>query len=218
MFNVCPLCGDYSDEKLVVAEESVAVCESCGYRHRFKMMPMFVITGASCAGKTTVGLNLPDLLPECVCLESDILWRDEFNKPEEDFATYRNLWLRMVKNISQSGRSVVLIGSAAPGQFEACAEYRYLTGIKYLALVCDKNELRRRLTARPNWRKSGTEDVVEKMLTFNSWLMEEAEKSDILDVLDTTNVSSLQTTASAAEWVRKCLRKMKLPNAVPNKP
>jgi hypothetical protein len=206
MFNVCPGCGEYSDDKEIRGQ--TAICRACGYSHPFKRLPLFVITGASCTGKTTVGLHLPDRLQqECVCLESDILWRDEFNKPEDDYRDYRNLWLRMAKNISQSGRPVVLIGSSTPGQFEACSEARYFSRIHYLALVCQDQELERRLTSRPDWRKSGSPEVINSMLSFNRWFGDNAIRSNI-QLLDTTKSAVDETIESVIHWIRDSISKV----------
>ncbi len=208
MFNVCPGCGEYSDDKQVITRAGVAfaVCEKCNYQHPFKMLPLLVITGASGTGKTTVALRLPAALNDCVCMESDILWQDLFNKPEEDYKTYRNLWLRVAKNINQSDRPVALIGSSTPGQFEKCAESRYFSKICYLALVCDEAELVKRLKARPSWRNSGSEEVLKNMINFNRWLIENAAKTrPAMSLLDTSNLTVDDTVAASKAWIERSL-------------
>jgi DNA-directed RNA polymerase subunit RPC12/RpoP/predicted kinase len=202
MYNVCPACGQYSEEEIDPAGPH-AVCPACGHRQRFRRLPLFVITGASGAGKTVVCLGLVEVLRECVVLESDILWRSEFDRPEEDYRTYRNLWLRLVKNIAQGRRPVVLCGSVVPDGFERCPERRYLSGIHYLALVCDDDELIRRLRARPVWRGSSDEAFIERMLNFNGWFRRNAAGSQPpVDLLDTTHITVDETVARVADWVR----------------
>ena len=115
-------------------------------------LPLFVLTGASGAGKTAVCLALAAKMSECVFMESDVLWRTEFATPDDGYRAYRNLWLRVAKNINQAGRPVVLCGSAIPEQFEGCPERRYFSTIHYLAMVCDDNVLMERLLSRPGWR------------------------------------------------------------------
>ncbi len=140
-------------------------------------------------------------------MESDILWQDVFNKPEEDFKTYRNLWLRVAKNISQSDRPVALIGSSTPGQFEKCAESRYFSKIHYLALVCSEAALVKRLKARPSWRNSGSEEVLKKMVNFNQWLIENATVTrPSMSLLDTSNQSIDETVAETKSWIERSLR------------
>jgi broad-specificity NMP kinase len=215
VFNVCPGCGEYSDDKQVITRDggAFAVCEKCNYQHPFRMLPLLVITGASGTGKTTVALRLPSIVTDCVCMESDILWHDAFNKPEEDYKTYRNLWLRVAKNISQCNRPVALIGSSTPGQFEKCPESRYFSKICYLALVCEEAELVKRLKARPSWRDSGSEEVLKNMINFNQWLIENAAKSrPTMSLLDTSNLTVDETVTATKSWIERSL------DAIPEPP
>lgn len=177
------------------------MCPECGHEHEFLQLPMFVITGASGTGKSTVMLRLAGTVQDFVCLDSDILWCDAFNKPDDDYMQYRNIWLRVVKNIAQSGRPVALFGSSTPGQFERCVERRYIGEIHYLALTCDDDELERRLKARPGWRKSGEEGVLTNMKQFNRWLRENAAATG-MTLLDTTGKNIDGTVNATIRWMR----------------
>lgn len=202
MFNVCPGCGEYSDAKVIVTSPLGAVCPNCQHEHRFISLPLFVVTGASGTGKTTVALELIKTSQDVVILDQDILWSDAFNTPEDDFQNFRNTWLRLVKNIHQAGKPVVLFGSAIPEQFEACAERRYLSKIHYLALVCEESELKKRLTDRPHWRKSGSQENLKRMIDFNQWLSENAAQlQPPITLLDTTSVPVSQTVRSMSDWL-----------------
>ena len=77
----------------------------------------------------------------------------------------------MAKNISQSGRPVVLFGAGmgVPDNLEACVEWRYFSKVHYLALVCDDAGLVKRLQSRPAWRHSADPAFVEEQLRFNQW-------------------------------------------------
>ncbi len=142
-----------------------------------------------------------DVIP----LESDILWRRGFDSPDDDYHEYRNLWLRLCKNISQAGRPVLLCGSVSPGQYESCVEYRYFARIHYLALTCEDQVLAARLRTRPSWRNSSGEDFIEKHLRWNKWLKENAHKQD-LALLDTGDVSIEDTIERVETWIHDRLR------------
>jgi hypothetical protein len=203
MFNTCPGCGQYSVEKTIDPAGPFAVCPFCGHRHRFLQLPLFVVTGASATGKTTVCLALQSSLPECVVLECDVLWRPEFADPENDYRAFRDVWLRLAKNIGQAGRPVVLCGSAIPAQYEPCPERRYFSVIHYLALVCDDAELVHRLEARPGWRGSSDPATVENMLGFNRWLKENAQTTQPpMTLLDTTWLAIDESARRTGNWVR----------------
>jgi broad-specificity NMP kinase len=206
MFNVCPGCGQYSEAKDVIPLPTVAICKFCSYGSPFLSLPLFVVTGASGSGKTTAALKMARQASNVVVLDQDILWRDEYNTPEDDYRDFRNDWLRMVKNIHQSGRSVVLFGTAIPAQFEKVPERRYIGKIHYLGLVCEATQLKKRLMERPAWRKSGIEENLADMDVFNQWLKDNAEITDPkIKLLDTTSITVLETVAAIQEWVNENL-------------
>jgi hypothetical protein len=125
MFNVCPKCGEYTEIEDIDPAGPFAVCPICHHRHPFAWLPLFVVSGASGTGKSTVCLHLPAALPECVAMETDILLGQVTATPDDNYRSYRNAWLRIAKNIGQGGRPVVLCGTALPDQIEPCPERRY---------------------------------------------------------------------------------------------
>jgi predicted ABC-type ATPase len=203
MFNVCPQCGEYSVEKTIDPTGPFAICPFCHYAHPFLQQPMFIITGPSGAGKTTICLALVSLLSECVVLESDILWGAFTGTEENKYYDSRNIWLRVAKNIGQAGRPVVLCGTALPEQFETCPERRYFSTLYYLAIVCEDTLLKERLQQRPQWRRSGSDDFIKQMLTFNHWLREHAAGTNPpMTLYDNSRRSVHETTKDIAEWIR----------------
>lgn len=212
MFNVCPQCGEYCVEKTIEpsdpgsAKTTYAICPFCHYAHQFLQQPLFIIIGASGAGKSTVCLALVPILKECVVMESDILWGMVRATSEDNYHGYRNTWLRVAKNIGQSGKPVVLCGTAVPGQFEACSERCYFSTLYYLAMVCDDSILAERLLQRPTWRQSGSPDFVERMLEFNRWLkLHAGTTKPVMTLLDTSHCSLDETVEEVSNWIRQRL-------------
>ena len=115
MFNVCRHCGMYTPEREV--RGNVAVCSFCGGETVFVRQPLFLLSGACGVGKTEVCRHLPALTQEVVALEGDILWESRYNSPENKYRPYREMWLRVCKNISQAGRPCLLCGCVDPDQF-----------------------------------------------------------------------------------------------------
>jgi len=206
MFNVCPKCGEYSVEKPIDASGPFAICPFCGYAHPFLQLPLFIITGSSGSGKTTICLELIPLVQECVILESDILWGAFPADPENNYRDYRNLWLRVAKNVGQSGRPVVLCGTATPEQFEACPERRYFSTLHYLTMICDDQLLEERLKQRPVWRQSGSTESIKGMIRFNRWLREHASSTyPPMTLLDTSHRSISETVRDVTQWLHQRL-------------
>lgn len=211
MFNVCPQCGEYRADKTISfseeTTESVALCPICGFRQKFLRLPLFILTGASGTGKTTICLKLAEKTKTVVVLESDILWRAEFDQPETDYRDYRETWLRLCKSIAQAGKPVVLCGAGVPAQFERCVERRYFSEIYYLALTCDGAMLAERLKNRPAWRNSGTEENIRQHVEFNKWLKNNARTANPpFDLLDTTNLSIEKSVEAVGQWIGGHLR------------
>jgi len=205
VFNVCPACGEYTVEKAVLCPGPVAVCPHCGHRHPFLQLPLFVITGASGSGKSTVALDLvPILRGEAVVLEADILWGPEFAAPEDDYRRWREIWVRLATNIGQAGRPVVLAGTFLPDQLEALPERRYFSAVHVLGLVVDEVDLAERLRIRPQWRGSSRPDFIDAMIRVNRWIADNAAATTPpIRLLNTSELSREETVAQAAIWVRR---------------
>lgn len=206
MFNVCPNCGEYRADKAIAPEGDYAICPDCRFRHKFVRLPLFILTGASGAGKSTVCLGLAARMKQVVVMESDILWRAEFDQPETNYREYREAWLRVCKNISQAGRPVVLCGAGVPAQFEQCIERRYFSELHYLALICDAQMLASRLRGRPSSRASSDDEFIKGQVVFNRWLLNNAQKTEPrMTLLDTSELTVDETVEKVERWVRSFL-------------
>ena len=199
--NVCPACGEWSDDLVVAAEEAVLVCPACGQRRPFARLPLFALTGPSAAGKSAVATILAGQLQPCVVLEQDLLWLPGQLDPADEHRQFRRLWLRLVAAQHQNGRPVLLCGTVVPGQLEACPERRLVSQIHYLALVCEDAELEARLRARPAWR-AWTDEKVARMMAFNQWVKRHAATTTPpMQLLDTSGRSVQDSAAGVRAWV-----------------
>lgn len=115
MLHVCPKCGRYAPE-LSFAPDGVR-CPFCGEHTPIRRYPLFLITGASCAGKSTVTRELYLHDSRVAAIESDILWDERWREMGDNFRAYRAMWLRLCQNISHAGKPVVLCGCCDPSQF-----------------------------------------------------------------------------------------------------
>ena len=208
MFNVCPVCGVYEATREVIAapdsDLACARCASCGAEIPFHQRPLFVVTGASGAGKSTIGLELMRRDTGFLALESDILWGAIDASNEAGLNRYWNTWLRMVKNIHQGNQSVILCGTVEPDRLERQVERRYIAQTHYLALVSDPDEQAQRLRLRPGWRDSSDPEFISRHVRFNQWFIDQAAVGEpTWSVLDTTNTSVADSADSVLDWVHK---------------
>ena len=207
MFNVCTACG-LSHVELEFDGSGHLVCASCGGRRAFRRLPLLMVGGPAGAGKSTVGAALLGELSEAVVIESDLLWRREFDTPEDGYKEYFRLWLRLAAHISQSGKPVALFGAgfAVPHNVEARPERRLFKAVHYLGLVCDDEVLVSRLRARPSWRNT-TDELIHEHVKFNHWLKEHAATTEPpVTLIDTTSAAVPVTAALVASWVRGRVR------------
>jgi hypothetical protein len=213
MINVCFQCGAYRADKFVDPEGPVAICPECGFRHAFVQLPLLVVAGASGAGKSTVCNMLVGRIRRVVVLDADTLWRAEFNSPTDNYRAFFEVWLRMCKNISQSGRPVVLFGAGfgVPQNIEPCVERRYFSSVEYLALVCSDTSLAERLERRPVWRGSRGAAQIEEQKRFNRWFKNYGVSKPAVALLDTTDVEATETAEQVRRWIDEMLDRADVP-------
>ena len=167
--------------------------------HPVNKQPLFVITGASCVGKSTICEVFFREGKRYILMESDLLWQDIYNTPQDDYAAYRRLWMRVCANISQIGMPVVLCGCAVLKQFESQPERALFTEIHYLALVCNEAVLEYRMCTG---RKVSDESWIRASMDFNWWLGENAgETQPNITLLDTTHLTPEQAAVIAQRWI-----------------
>jgi hypothetical protein len=206
MMNVCLQCGIYHANKKIDPSGPYAICPECGYKHLFQQLPLVIIGGASGTGKTAICQNLLGRMTKAVLLDSDILWRPEFNTPETNYRDFFETWLRVCKNIAQSGRPVVLFGAGAgvPENIENCVERRYFSKIHYLALVCADDLLSERLRQRPTWRGTREQTYIQAQIQFNHWF-KSYDSQPVIKLLDTTKASLEETTQQVEAWINESI-------------
>ena len=203
MLNYCRNCGKYHADKIISPDGKDMICPSCNEKQPLKRMPLFIITGASGVGKSTISIELYKKETDYIVMESDILWFDFFNTFEDNYRTYRETWLRVCKNISKAGKPVVLCGCSVPEQFENCVERRYFSEIHYLACVCDSDSLKKRLR---QGRGVNDENWMEGSISFNQWLKDNADKTEPnITLLDTSIRSIEESSEFVDKWIRERL-------------
>ena len=204
MLNVCLNCGLYRADKIIDGAGPYAICPECGHRHPFRRLPLFIVSGASGAGKSTACHHLLSRVTDAVLLDSDILWRPEFERAGTDGPSFFETWLRVAKSVGQSGRPVVLFGAGVgvPDNIEPSVERRYFADVHYIALVCADDELASRLQNRPRWRRTHDPDYVARQIEFNRWFKRrEPGLTPVIELVDTTSASVSSTAEHISAWI-----------------
>ncbi len=175
---------------------SVLQCPRCGTERDVSgRLPLFVVTGASGAGKTTVTSALTQVLANCDVFDVDVT----LHVAALGWDVWRNTWLQLAHAIALNGRPTVLCGSLMPDQL-AGLPARHLVGpIHFCNLDCPDDVLVERLRARPPWRGCTPEFVAEQR-RFAGWL-----RSHVTPSFDTSGVGPEAVALQIARWVRALL-------------
>lgn len=172
---------------------AVLRCPRCGDRQRIPVKPLFVVTGPSGAGKTTVTAPLRRLLPECDVFEVDLT----LHNAAAGYDNWRNTWLQLAYGVGLNGRTTILSGSLTPDQLERLPFRKLIGPIHFCVLDCSDDVRAARLRARPAWRDSSSEEVIVQNQRFAAWLRER-----ISPCFDTGAVSPERSAEQVASWVR----------------
>ena len=170
-----------------------------------RKLPLLVVSGASGAGKSAVYQSLLDKVSEVVMLEGDLIWRPEFDKPETKYHEFFETWLKICRDISQSGRPVVMFnaGMGVPENIEPCEGRQYFSKVHYLALICDDNILADRLRQRTERRNCSAPEDIKGQIEFNQWFINEGPKVEPpVDLFNNTGVTIEETAKQVASWIR----------------
>ena len=160
--------------------------------------PLFIITGASCVGKSTICNELFKKESAYIVMESDLLWHEIYDTPEDNYYAYRQLWMRVCGAISQGGKPVVLCGCNTPEQMESLPQRKWFLNVYYLAFIAEEKVLKERLKKREVY----DEKWILSSLHFNRWLKDNAHLTQPkIDVLDISDLTLSQCVQYVDQWI-----------------
>lgn len=201
MFDVCTSCGERLTEHRFSREIALHICPYCGHKEAYRRHPLFIVTGAGGSGKSTICLPLARRLATATVLDTDLfLGATEFDA-SNDYMDFRDYCLKVARDVGQSGRPVVLVGTASPGQFEKCSNAAFFRSIHYMALVCQDHLLEDRLQGRPHWRGVDTMSI-NTMVEYNNWLKDRIDDVEYdVRLVDNSTMNVLRTVDMIIQWV-----------------
>ncbi len=85
-----------------------------------KKQPLFIVTGASGVGKSTLCNELFINGKEYIVMESDLLWNDIYNTPEDDYSEYNRLWLRVCAILHKLESLLYYVDAEYPDNLKIC--------------------------------------------------------------------------------------------------
>ncbi|MFC6332079.1 AAA family ATPase [Paenibacillus septentrionalis] len=138
-------------------------------------LPLFIVTGASGVGKTTVMHELRKLLPDFVVFSTD---NDNFGTTSSklEYQDRYNLLLHFAHAVALSGRGTIICGTCMPWDAEKCDMYQAFREVCFINLHCDDATRNHRLRNRED-KATWTDDMLKQHEQFAQWLLDNADSA-----------------------------------------
>lgn len=203
MINTCSKCGNTRTDKIIDKERSIVICPECGHEEAFKFAPLYLIGGAGGCGKTAVCKALVGKTEDIIPIDGDILWENNRFSIENPHDFYE-AWLRICKNISQTGKRVALFhaGAGTPSNIIPCLENRYFSDIHYLGLYCSDEALKKRLLKRRAAGGFAPDSFIESMQNLNHFWRDYNNDEIPMDKIDTTEMTVDEAANKVLLWLK----------------
>ncbi|GGG12201.1 hypothetical protein GCM10010912_65780 [Paenibacillus albidus] len=163
--------------------------------------PLFIVTGASGVGKTTVMHVLRDLMPEFVVFSTDI---DNFGTTAEklEYQDRYNLLLHFAYSVALSGRGTIICGTFMPWDAQKCDSFNKFSELCFINLHCDDSTRNSRLQNRED-KAMWTDDMLKQHEQFAQWLLDNAETeyNPPMPTIDTTATPPSQVAEQIKRYV-----------------
>ena len=197
MISMCPHCGSNRWNKTATATH--ITCPECGHSWPYRRGPLLLLTGCSGVGKTTTATRLFGMTKDFAVLDADM-----FYIPDD---SQLSSMLEKVCNLSaafnQQGTAILWTMAGGLDCIKDTYHRQFLSEIKCLALTCEPDELRRRMT---EGRHITDERWLEGSREYNEYFRTHHELGDVhFDKLDITRLSPAEAAEQVLAWMNRKL-------------
>lgn len=197
MIAQCIKCGNYAWDKTV--EDNKISCPKCGHQWTFRKLPLFVLTGCSGIGKTTTAHELMTDAVDVVVLDSDFFYSLLPHETPEDYLHQIEMLEDLSKNIMQSGKPVLWAMAGNLDKLNSVYNRRFFSDIFCLALVCEEDTLRQRMT---RGRRITDEDWIQSSIQYNNYFKNNTAINDMsFDICDTEGKDPMEVAEEVKKWI-----------------
>lgn len=175
---------------------STTRCERCDAELEPSIYPLFIVTGVSGVGKSSVIPALIGHLPEHIVLDVDELYGLGLKFGWE---VKRNALLRFAAGIGRNGRSTVLCGTIYRDGFSSLPARTSLGAIHFLNLHCDAELREQRLRPRLE-RLSWTEEKIQEFFRNHRRMAAEFQ-DEFEETVNVTEMSIGEVANVITEWI-----------------
>ncbi len=197
MISICPHCGSNRWNK--TATTTHITCPECDHSWPYRRGPLLLLTGCSGVGKTTTAVRLFGMTKDFAVLDADM-----FYIPDD---SYLSSMLEKVCNLSAAfnQQSTAILWTMAGGLdcIKDTYHRQFFSEIKCLALTCEPDELRRRMT---EGRGITDERWLNGSQEYNAYFRTHDALGDVrFDKLDITHLAPAEAAEQVLAWMNRQL-------------
>ena len=198
MISICPHCGSNRWNKTATATH--ITCPECGHSWPYRRGPLLLLTGCSGVGKTTTGVALSLMQKDFAVLDADMFY---IPNDREIISGMLEPVCRLSAAFNQQGTAILWTMAGGPDCIKDTYHRQLFSEIKCLALTCEPDDLRRRMT---EGRGITDERWLNGSREYNEYFRTHNELGDVhFDKLDITRLSPDEAAEQVLNWVNKQL-------------
>ncbi|SMF79028.1 hypothetical protein SAMN05661091_1653 [Paenibacillus uliginis N3/975] len=164
-------------------------------------LPLFIVTGASGVGKTTVMNELRVILTDFVVFSTD---DDNFGTTGSkiDYQDRFNILLHFANSVAKSGRGTIICGTFMPWDAQKCDTYNHFSKLCFINLHCNDETRNFRLRNRED-KAMWTDEMLKSHEKFAQWHLDNAETAydPPMPIIDTTSTRPSEVAEQIKKYV-----------------
>ena len=177
--------------------QGTAICSQCGAENEIPSVPLFVVTGGSGCGKSTVSIGLLRKRNPYLVVDADFLAHGKGGLDTWD--AYYNYTCIVSLTLARNQRPIVLVGGMHPSQVENAKTSAFFSAVHFLVIACDATAQTARLKGRSATQPA--EESIDNAVKQSRWIVEGAGQRPNATVLDTTGWTREQAVSYADRWI-----------------
>ena len=198
MISICPHCGSNRWNKTASAPH--ITCPECGHSWPYKRGPLLLLTGCSGVGKTTTGVALSRMQKSFTVLDADMFY---IPNDGEIINSMLEPLCRLSAIFNQQGTALLWTLAGGLDCIKNTDHRQFFSEVKCLALICEPEELRRRMT---EGRGITDERWLNGSREYNEYFRTHNELGDVhFDKLDITRLSPDEAADQVLAWMNRQL-------------
>ena len=193
MISMCPRCGSNRWNKTATATH--ITCPECGHIWPYRRGPLLLLTGCSGVGKTTTAIRLFGMTKDFTVLDGDMFYIPD----DSQLLSMLEKVCNLSAAFNQQGTAILWTMAGGLDCIKDTYHRQFFSEIKCLALTCEPDELRRRMTegrgiADKRWLNGSRE--------YNEYFRTHNELGDVhFDKLDITRLSPVEAAEQVLAWM-----------------